>query len=176
MAWRNRGVIDRTGSFASSRASSSQFHFFRGLNSCGTDPAKRCLRLFDTFYAQRSAITCEISEVHFLIQCVAGGIQFLSLALYAYWAATIPMVRRSHRYAFGSLRPRQLDAMVMILLLANPVQGLDNAVRRQSKHASMDPFAAVRPPSPHTQPPDGDMTAKVAAESRGRGLRAVSCP
>ena len=87
------------------------------------------------------------------------------------------MARRSHRYAFGSLRPRQLDAMVIILLLANPVQGLDNAVRRQSKHASMDPFAAVRPPfPPHTQPPDGEMTAKVAAESRGRGLRAVSCP
>ena len=94
-----------------------------------------------------------------------------SFAVYAYWAGTIPMVRRSHRYAFGSLRPRQLDAMVMILLLANPVQGLDNAVRRQAKHASMDPFAAVRPPSPlHTQPPDGDMTAKVAAESMALGL------
>ena len=98
----------------------------------------------------------------------------MSFAVYAYWAGTIPTVRRSHRYVFGSLRPRQLDAMVMILLLANPVQGLDNAVRRQSKHASMDPFAAVRPPSPppHTQPPGGDMAAKVAAESRGRGLRA----
>ena len=47
------------------------------------------------------------------------------------------MVRRSHRYAFGSLRPRQLDAMVMVLLLANPAQGLDNAVRRQAEH-SMD--------------------------------------
>ena len=120
--------------------------------------------------------TRELSEVHFLLQCIAGGIYMLSFVVYAYWAGTIPMVHRSHRYAFGSLRPRQLDAMVMVLLLANPVQGLDNAVRRQSKHASMDPFAAVRPPSPHTQPPNGDMTAKVAAESRGRGLRAVSCP
>ena len=49
LAWRNRGVIDGTGSFAPSRASSSQFHFFLGLNSCGTDPAKRCVRLFETF-------------------------------------------------------------------------------------------------------------------------------
>ena len=63
----------------------------------------------------------QIGEVLFVIQCMAGGIHFLSLAVYAYWAGTIPMVRRSHRYAFGSLRPRQLDAMVMILLLANPV-------------------------------------------------------
>ena len=97
----------------------------------------------------------------------------LSFLVYAYWAGTIPMVRRSHRYAFGSLRPRQLDAMVMILLLANPAQGLDNAVRRQAKHSSMDAFASAVPSLPlRTQPTDGDMTAMVAAESRGRGLRA----
>ena len=41
LAWRNRDEGDRTGSFASLRASSSQFHFLLGLNSCGTDPAKR---------------------------------------------------------------------------------------------------------------------------------------
>ena len=96
----------------------------------------------------------------------------LTVAVYAYWAGTIPLARRSHRYAFGSLRPRQLDAMVMILLLANPVEGLDYAVRRQAEHASLDPFAGVRPPSPpHTQPPDGDVTAKVTGESMGRGIR-----
>ena len=94
--------------------------------------------------------------------------------MYAYWAATIPMARRSHRYAFGSLRPRQLDAMVMILLLANPVQGLDNAVRRQAKHSSMDAFGGAGSSYPlHTPAPDGDMTAKtakVAAESMALGL------
>ena len=83
------------------------------------------------------------------------------------------MARRSHRYAFGCLRPRQLDAMVMILLLANPVQGLDNAVRRQAKHSSTDAFAAAGPSYPlRKQGTDGDMTAKVAAESMGQGLRA----
>ena len=76
---------------------------------------------FETFKAQRAVTTCEIPEVHFLIQCVAGGIQLMSFAVYAYWAGTVPMVSRSHRYAFGSLRPRHIDAMVMILLLANPV-------------------------------------------------------
>ena len=97
----------------------------------------------------------------------------LSFALCAYWVGTIPMVHRSHRYAFGSLRPRQLDAMVMILLLANPVQGLDNAVRRQAKHSSMDGNAATGPSYPlRTQPTDGDVTAKVAAERMKRGLRA----
>ena len=76
------------------------------------------------------------------------------------------MVRRSHRHAFGCLRPRQLDAMVMILLLANPVEGLDYAVRRQAKHSSMDAFAAAGPADPlHAQPTDGDTSAKVAAES-----------
>ena len=97
----------------------------------------------------------------------------LSFAVYAYWAGTIPMVRRSHRYAFGSLRPRHIDAVVMILLLANPVQGLDNAVRRQAKYSSMDGLGAAGPSYPlRTQPTNGDMTAKVAAESMGRGLRA----
>ena len=89
----------------------------------------------------------------------------LSLVLYAYWAGTILMVRRSHRYAFGSLRPRQLDAMVMILLIANPVQGLDYAVRRQAKHSGMDAFGPSYPL--RTQPTGGDMAAKVGAESMG---------
>ena len=40
-AWRNRDVIDGSGSFASSRASSNPFHFLLGLNTCGTDPAKQ---------------------------------------------------------------------------------------------------------------------------------------
>ena len=95
----------------------------------------------------------------------------LSFAVYAYWAGTIPMARRSHRYAFGSLRPRQLDAMVMILLLANPVEGLDYAVRRQAKYSSMDTVAAAGPADPlHAQPTDGDTSAKVAAESMALGL------
>ena len=120
------------------------------------------------FLANRAVITLKISEVHLILHSLAGGVQLLCFLVYAYWVWTIPMVRRSHRYAFGSLRPRQLDAMVMILLLANPVQGLDNAVRRQAKHASTDPFAGVGPFYPlRAQPPDGYRTAKVAAESMG---------
>ena len=46
LAWRKRDFLEGTGSFASSRASSNQFHFLLGSNSCGTDPAKRCVRLF----------------------------------------------------------------------------------------------------------------------------------
>ena len=42
------------------------------------------------------------------------------------------------------------------MLLSSPVQGLDYAVRREAKHSSMD----------------GDMIAKVAAESMGEGFRA----
>ena len=123
---------------------------------------------FESFNAQRAVITCEIYEVHFLIQCVAGGIQLMSFAVYAYWAGTIPMVRRSQRYAFGSLRPRKLDAMVMILLLANPVQGLDNAVRRQAKYSSAEGIGAAGPSHPlHKGPTDGDVAAKVAAQSMG---------
>ena len=56
-AWRNRDVIDAIGSFASSRAPSNQLHFLFGLNSCGTDPAKRYVRLFDIFSGQRAVIT-----------------------------------------------------------------------------------------------------------------------
>ena len=133
----------------------------------------RSRRLFYTFTAQRAVITCEISEVHFLIQCFAGGVHLLSLAVYAYWAMTLPMARRSHRYAFGSFRPRHIDAVVMILLLANPVQGLDNAVRRQAKYSSTDGIGAAGPSYPlHQEPTDGDTSAKVAAESMMRGFRA----
>ena len=72
------------------------------------------------------------------------------------------MVRRSHRSAFGCLRPRQLDAMVMLLLLANPVHGLDMAVRRQAQHANVDAFAAAGPAYPlHTQPADDNTSAEV---------------
>ena len=92
----------------------------------------------------------------------------MSFAVYAYWAGTIPMLRRSHRYAFGSLRPRHIDAVVMILLLANPVQGLDNAVRRQAKYSSTEGIGAPGPSYPlHQEPTGDDMSAKVAAESMG---------
>ena len=92
----------------------------------------------------------------------------MSFAVYAYWAGTIPISRRSQRYAFGTLRPRHIDAMVMILLLANPVQGLDNAVRRQAKYSGMDGFAAAGPSHPlHREPTDGDVAAKVDARSAG---------